>query len=188
VFDTTLRDPIGPDSIQLDVLKRLTTHLQGITPTAGYEFDMSESVFRGRLTFGDADPDPLISIVEHPTMDVATEGAAENSILREETWVLLVQGWLKNISNEYPTDDAYQLKAAAEHRLARCIEMNPATGDPMYPSEYFLGLRRGTITHMTIGPGMVSQSLRPESSARAFFYLPVGIGLVTNISKPFVGG
>jgi hypothetical protein len=28
-----------PDSIQLGLLKLLTTHLEGITPTNGYDFD-----------------------------------------------------------------------------------------------------------------------------------------------------
>jgi hypothetical protein len=175
------------DSWQLTILKALTQHLQGITPTNGYDFDMADKVFRGRLVYGDDDPLPLISIVEHLSADVSVDVAGENNIARHETWVLLIQGWVVHASDN-PTDDAYNLKAAVEHRLARLILMNPATGDPMYPSEYFLGLKSlRVITGMTIGPGVVSTAARPDgaTSARAFFYLPLGIGLATNISEPF---
>lgn len=172
-----------PDSRQLDILKRLTTHLRGITPANGYDFDLSTSVFRGRLIFGDSDPNPLVSIVEHLTADVAVSTAEENRVLREETWVLLVQGWiLYDVEN--PTDDAYQLKAAVEHRLGQCIKTNNQ-GDPAFPDSYLLGLRKG-ITGMAIGPGVVSVAIRQDASSRAFFYLPVGIGLAIDVSDPFL--
>lgn len=172
-----------PDSRQLDVLKRLTEHLRGITPENGFDFDLSESVFRGRLIFGDGDPNPLVSIVEHLTADVSVAVAEENRVLRHENWVLLVQGWIL-YDPENPTDDAYQLKAAVEQRLAECIKTDDQ-GRPAFPESYYLGLKTG-VTGMTIGPGVVSVAIRQDASSRAFFYLPVGIGWASDISDPFL--
>lgn len=171
------------DSWQLAILKAMTTHLQGITVINGYDFDMADSVFRGRLIYGDDDPSPMISIVEHLSADVTVGTAGENRIAREETWVLLVQGWLTH-KPDNPTDDAYNLKAAVEKRLSECIEQD-AQGNPKFPSVYMLGFHKKVITGMAIGPGVVSVALRAEASNKAFFYLPVGIGLATLISEPF---
>jgi hypothetical protein len=172
-----------PESRQLDILKRLTAHLQGITPANGYDFDLSQSVFRGRLIFGDDDPSPLVSIVEHLTADVNVSTTEENQVLRFETWVLLVQGWIL-YDVAHPTDDAYQLKASVEKRLGECIKQNDQ-GYPAFPDAYFLGYKKG-ITGMSIGPGVVSVAIRQEASSRAFFYLPLGIGLATDVSNPFL--
>lgn len=173
-----------PDSRQLDILKKLTVHIQGVTYDNGYDFDLSQSVFRGRMIYGDSDPLPMVSIVEHLSADVSVDVAGENNIMQQPLWVLLVQGWLAH-DPDNPTDIAYQLKASVEHRLARLIKMNPSNGDPLYPDEYLLGIV-DTITGIAIGPGVVSVSLRAEASARAFFYLPVGISLALDVSDPFV--
>jgi hypothetical protein len=160
------------DSIQLTILKAMTTHLQGIVPANGYDFDMSISVRRGRLLYGDTDPLPLISIVEHLQGDISTAVAGEEGIDRSETWVLLVQGWTENHPLN-PTDTAYALKAATEHRLARAIKRNNY-GDPEFPNEYYFGLASlKVITGLTIGPGIVSPP-RQGLSEKAFFYLPLG--------------
>lgn len=171
-------------SRQLDLLIRLTQHFEGIVPAAGYDFDLMEKVFRGRRMFGADDPDPVISIVEHLSADVTIDPVGTNSIERQETWVLLVQGWIR-ISGEHPTDDCYNLKAAVEHRLARTIQTN-GQGLPLYPAEYMLGLKRQGVSNITIGPGVVSAPIRPDASQRAFFYLPVGIGWASDVSDPFV--
>lgn len=173
-------------SRQLDLLVRMTTHFEGITPANGYDFDMPGKVFRGRLVFGADDPDPVISIVEHLSADITVDVAGENRISRAETWVLLVQGWMRIVS-EHPTDAVYNLKAAVEHRLARCIQTN-GRGEPLYPAEYMLGLGRKNVTGITIGPGVVSAPVRPDASMRSFFYLPVGIGWASDVSDPFAEG
>lgn len=173
-----------PTSRQLDVLQRLTAHFEAITPANGYDFDLTDKVFRGRLVFGSDDPDPVVSIVEHLSADITVDVAGETRADRSETWVLLVQGWVR-ITNEHPTDQCYNLKAAVEHRLARTIAVD-ARGEPKYPDEYFLGLNRKGITGITIGPGVVSAPVRPDSSQRAFFYLPVGVGWASNVGDPFV--
>lgn len=171
------------DSIQLDILKRLTAHLEGVTPANDYEFDLSSAVFRGKLLYGDESPDTMVSIVEHLQGDITTDQAGEEGIETTQTWVLLVQGWTRN-DPKNPTDGAYNLKAAVEHRLARLILRN-SKGDPAYPDEFYLGLwRAGNIMSLTIGPGIVSPP-REGISTKAFFYLPLGVGLALNISEPY---
>lgn len=171
------------DSIQLTILKAITTHLQGITTLNGYDFDLAAAVFRGRLLYGEESPDVFLSIVEHLQGDITTATAGENEVERTETWILLIQGIAKN-DVENPTDDLYNLKAAVEHRMARAI-LQDRRGNPAFPSEYFFGLKSmKVITGLTIGPGIVSPP-RQGISEKAFFYLPVGVGLATDISEPF---
>lgn len=175
---------LDADSIQLAILKAIVTHLQGITAANDYTFDLSDAVFRGRPLYGDDVPEEMLSVVELLQGDVTTDVAGEESIERSETWILLVQGITKNdIDN--PTDQTYLLKAAVEHRLARAIQRN-RYGDPEFPSEYYFGLASlKVITRITIGPGIVSPP-RQGVSNKAFFYLPLGIGLATDISNPYV--
>lgn len=175
---------LDTDSIQLAILRAIVTHLQGITATNDYVFDLSDSVFRGRPLYGDDVPEEMVSIVEHLQGDITTDVAGEEAIERTETWILLVQGITKNdILN--PTDQTYLLKAAVEHRLARAIKKN-RYGDPEFPTEFYFGLKSlGVIEKITIGPGIVSPP-RQGISDKAFFYLPLGIGLATDISNPYV--
>jgi len=173
-------------SRQLDFLVRLTAHLEGIVPANGYDFDLVDKVFRGRRVFGADDPDPLLSVVEHLSADVTLDTAGENRTSRSETWVLLVQGWAR-VLGEHPTDLLYNLKAATEHRLARCIQIG-GNGRPVYPGEYFLGLHKKNVTMLTIGPGVVSAPTSADSSMRSFFYLPLGVGWASDVCDPFVEG
>lgn len=168
------------DSKQLTILKALTAHLRGITPSAGYDFDMSTSVFRGRAMYGENDPVPMISIIESLDPDNSIDVANESRTVRSETWVLLVQGFIE-APTENPTDHAYNLKAAVEHRLAQIVAVDQF-GDGMYPDYHMLG---GLITDLSIGPGVVSGPRRELSSDLAFFYLPVGVGLAVDVANPF---
>lgn len=172
------------DSIQLAILKAITAHLEGITALNGYDFDLSAAVYRGRLLLGDEAADDLVVINEHLQGDITTDVAGEENIESTQTWVLLVQGKTKN-DPVNPTDRVYQLKASVEHRLARAIKRNHY-GNPEFPSEYYFGLKDlKAITGLTIGPGVVSPP-REGISERAFFYLPIGVGLALDISNPFV--
>lgn len=172
------------DSIQLGILKLLTTHIEGVTPANDYDFDLTGAVFRSRLLYGDDVPETMVSIVEHLQGDITTDVAGEENIESVQTWILLVQGIAKNeIAN--PLDNLYNLKASVEHRLARLI-LRDTKGNPTYPNEFWLGIRSWkVITGFTIGPGIVSPP-REGISSKAFFYMPIGVGLALNISEPFV--
>lgn len=167
------------DSKRLDVLKRLTTHLKGITPANGYtaaqwglDYDLSSSVFRGRAVFGEGDPIPLVSILESPRSDPGVF-AGDGNYQRKEDWSLLIQGWATDDADN-PTDPAYGLMDVVEHRLLRLIEVSDQTGDEVYRGEYLLNR---TVADIKVLPGVVRPPMEQVSS-KAFFYLPVRLTLV----------
>ena len=160
------------DSYRLQVLKALSAHLEAVSTS---EFNLAGCVFRGRAFFGDDSPETMISILEAPRPDVPTY-AGTNREASLEQWQLLLQGWTKDdIVN--PTDPAYGLMDAVEQRLGRIIATSPNTGSPLYPDEYMLG---NLIASFSFGPGVV----RPPTegpSGKAWFYLPVRVGLAYSV-------
>lgn len=163
------------DSYRLTVLKKLSAHLRKITPANGYEFDLSANVFRGRASYGEGDPVPLISILESPRSDMGSF-AGEDESERSEKWSLLIQGWAHD-DVDNPTDPAYALMDAVERQLFRLVKISNLTGDAVYPDEYMLERSIGGIS---ILPGVVRPPMEQVSS-KAFFYLPVRVTLVRNV-------
>ncbi len=169
-----------PDSRQLDVLKALTTHLEGMTIDGGYDYDLDGRVFRGRAMWGDEMPLPMVSILEAPRPDERPSVGGHENAFRAEDWVLLVQGWVEDdIDN--PTDPAYGLKANVEKRLSDIIAVRESNGLPLYPSVYRLG---GKIAAMSIGPGVVRPP-QDRVSSKAFFYIPVVVKIAVTPTSPF---
>lgn len=161
------------DTKQLTILKRLTSHLQGITADNGYDYDLSQSVFRGRTVFGPEDVLPYVSILESLRPDPRPEGAGTEKLNRLDDWELLVQGWADD-DREHPTDQLYQLKGAVEKRLAEI--QNPAS--PVYR------LGDSLIVGLRIGPGVVRPATPEPGGAEAFF-LPLLVRYNINLSDPY---
>lgn len=160
------------EPIKLRILKALTTHLEGITPVNGYHVNMTGAVKRGRNVFGASDPVPLISILEAPSPS-GTKDADE--VIYSESWRLLIQGWVDD-DVDNPTDPAYLLMDAVEHRLRRIISLDSMSGAPKYPEEYRLG---GLISGLTIPPGVVRPATEGVSS-KAFFYIQIAVNVVNS--------
>ncbi len=162
------------DSIRLMILKALTIQLQSITPANGYEHDLSAAIFRGRSLYGRDSPQTMISILESPRPD-NPDYAGENDSYSHETWQLLLQGWTYD-DQVNPTDPLYSLMADIEACLYRIISVRSATGTPLHPESYLLGKK---ISSLQFGPGVV----RPvsETSTKAFFYLPLRVGLAKEV-------
>jgi hypothetical protein len=104
------------ESYRLHVLKKLCDHLSGITPENGYDYDLSCSVYRGRMEFGDNDSVPLLSIIEATTPNPGQYVGFNAAQSRSLEWPLFIQGWLDN-DQDNPGDPAYGLMAAVEKRL-----------------------------------------------------------------------
>ena len=160
------------DHIKLQVLKVLTAHLEGITLANGYQHDLKGKVFRGRAVLGANEQVPILNILETPS---PLDGffADEQKTRRLDTLVLLVQGWAEDDARN-PTDPVYELMEDVE-RCLRQVTAEKSNGKPEFPAFHLLG---GRITSLSFGPGVV----RPPTeavSAKAFFYLPVQIGLAT---------
>lgn len=162
-----------PDPFRLRVLKALTAALEEITPANGYEFDLSGKVFRGRDTFGDRDPLPLVSILEaieeQPQLSSPQSGDRSTG-----PWELLVQGFVDD-DIENPTDPAHRLMAEVKKRL-----IQERTRERQYN---IFGLN-GTVTELRISHGVV----RPpdDISGKAYFWLRVTPVVVENLADPYV--
>lgn len=168
-----------PDSYRLRVLKALTAQLLKITPANGYDFDMTGKVHRGRILFGSESLDavPFLSILEAPKPAFGI-AAAEQKVKRSEAWLLFVQGWAQD-DKANPTDPAYALMAAVEECLGEVT--SEVNGQAQVPASYLLG---GLIGSMTYGPGLCHPP-QADLSSKAFFYLPVEVGLVYDVRKPY---
>lgn len=164
--------PSPRDTKQLVILKRLTTHLEGVTLTNGYDFDLTGKVFRGQSRFGQDQPLPFVSILESLRPDPRPREGGEERLRRIDIWELALQGWV-NENREFPTDDLYRLKGAVEMRMAEIAEgVSPA---------YRLG---GLIDRMRIGPGVV-RAATPQTGGAEAFYLPLQIHYVINLADPY---
>lgn len=165
---------------RLQMLKALTRHLEGITVSNGYNHDLKGAVFRGRSTYGANDPIPMLSILEGKGAEIGVF-ADENQTRRKDDLVLLLQGFVDD-DKKNPTDPAYALLADVESRLSNIIEMD-RNGKPVFPGVYRLN---GLITGLTIASAVVRP---PEDglSSKAFFYLPIRVGLAVDLTKPWHG-
>lgn len=178
-------------SKKLAILKRLTTHLQGITPDwidlptpmlgETCPFDMSRSVFRGRSVYGDETKLPFISLLEAPRQ-LEPLGAGVTRLVQDENWTLLVQGFVKE-NRDNPLDEAYSLLAWTQMRMARitATAKNGGRGG-LYPDEWRLGSLAVEISYQIpiVRPG------KDAVSDAAYFYMPISVGTVTELTMPFI--
>lgn len=160
------------DPTRLRVLKRLTGVLQEITPANDYRNDLSKCVFRGRVTFGEQDPLPMICILETP-LQPEQFGTPPDNPARHGQWDLTIQGFVDD-DFENPTDPAHYLVADVIRRLAVEKRRN---------IDFKLFDMGDVVTDIRIGVPVV----RPpdELSAKAYFWLPVTLTIAEDLDKPY---
>lgn len=169
------------DSKQLDILKALVRHLEGINPENDYDEDLRGRVFRNRMVFGeDVGVEPFLAINEAPRPN-PVDTAGSLGVSRKEDWDLLVQGWTREENDVDPADGVYQLKAMVEQHLTRLLA-STNSGMPTYPDEYLLG---GRVTIIRIGQGIVRQPDQ-AGTGRICFYLPITLTRTADLANPFV--
>lgn len=178
-------------SKKLYIMKKLTEHLQGITPDwtdlppamAGEvcPLDLSSSVYRGRLDFGDEVKNPFLVVLEAPRQ-LNPNGAGTGELVNNEDWTLLIQGFAEE-DRRNPSDPAYTMLAWVQMRLARITteKKNGGRGG-LYPSEWRLGGLIADIRYQIpiVRPG------KDTVSDTAYFYMPISVGNVTDLTMPFV--
>lgn len=170
------------DSRRLEVLKRLTAHLESeISVSNGYKHNLAGGVARGRMWFDTSDPLPMVSILESPNPDRFPNRAGEQDnthVSQRDNWTILVQGWSAD-DKQNPTDPSYELMADVKKALALLTHVSPDHGIPTHPN-YLLG---GLIADMQYEPGTV----RPpdEQSSKAFFWMRVILKFVENVNDPY---
>lgn len=164
------------DPFRLRVLKALTTTIQGVTPANGYQFDLSTSVFRGRMHFGSGDPLPMVSILEVPLQESPRQSPPRGRVVEIE-WDLWLQGFIEDdLTN--PSDPAHYLMAEVRKVLQseRQRKSNREDSD-------ILGMGL-SIVDLWMGAGIVRP---PEEhvSEKANFWLPLTVQMVENVVDPY---
>src|ERR1044072_8057709 len=167
---------MATDPVRLRILKAMTEALKEISIANGYATDIEEQVFRGRVIFGENDPEQLLSILEVPIPLDQTPPPVDSEF-SSGGWELMVQGFvLDDVDN--PTDPAHVLMADVKKRLAK--EKRKALA--MEPENCIFGLGN-FVTGLRIGSGVV----RPpdEISAKAYFWLTVTLDTVEDLTDPY---
>jgi hypothetical protein len=171
------------DPFRLRVQKTLADVLRTITPDDGYAYDLSQSVFRGRLYFGDGDPIPMISILE-PPVPFDAQPAPPNATTSQTDWNLLVQGFADD-DRENPTDPAHLLMAEVKRRLA--VEQKRQLALPRRGANPF-GLndpdKRNRVESFKIGGGVVRPP-EQQVSNKAYFWLTLTLKITEDNADPF---
>lgn len=161
------------DHPKLAALKKLTTLLEGITIADGYHVDLAGKVFRGRMLFGDDDPETMVSFIEQPVQDYGELVGANQA--RTYEFGVILQGFTTDDPLN-PSDVMYDMSQDIEKRFAMISEQ-AKNGAPVYPGIYLLD---NTINSFKFSPGIV----RPPDgnvSKRALLYMPIRIGLATRV-------
>lgn len=180
-------------SKKLLTLKRLTRHLEGINPNNTwtdengvehpFDMDLTAKVYRGRTVFGDEVEPPFIAILEAPRQ-INPNGGGDSGLKQDENWTLLIQGFAPD-DPYHPSDPAYKLLAYVQSRMAMLtMEKQSGGRGGLYPDVYRLGGVTGKITYQIpiVRPG------KDDVSDTAYFYMPVSIETVTDLSRPLVTG
>ena len=156
-----------PDPFRLQVLKAITDTIKTVTPANGYEHDLSQAVFRGRVIFGAGDPLPMVSILEAPLQPDSYDTPEDSRDVWGELQ-LLVQGFVVD-DLENPTDPAHKLMFEVKKALAATKERSNI-------------LELGTkVTKLNIGQG-VCRPADGQVSDKTYFWLPVSVTFVEDLT------
>lgn len=166
-------DPFPRAPKQLRIMRKLSALLEA---TSGFD---GVKCWRGKSVLSAKDTEDTLSLLEAPRPIVGTP-AAEQGVKRDETWTLLLQGWPKD-DHEEPSAPAYWMKAACEQQLSLVIAELP-NGVQRRDGVYMLD---GDISSLTIGQGVVRPAGEEGASRLAMFYIPLIIGLQTDVRNPF---
>lgn len=160
------------EPFRLRVLKALTAALGEISVANGYNYDLAGKVFRGRDTFGNSDPLPMVSILES-ILEKDQVMSPPTGIHVTGPWELLIQGWTVD-DEDNPTDPGQILLADVKKRLVQ--ERSRARGYEI------LGMQ-GKITDIKFSTGVVRPA--DEVSSKAYFWLKLELVMVENLADPY---
>lgn len=167
------------DPKRLVLLKAICAHLEAtVRRSRGYNFDLDGRVFRGRAVFGDDEPLPMVSVVDHPNPKPETNPDKSTGSVQVEDYPLLVHGWVAD-DRVNPTDPAHLLMADVKKALAMLM-------DPRAPVTHRLPVPSapgGLMIASRISGGVV----RPPDtlSCRAYFFLPYTVTFKESLADPF---
>lgn len=164
------------ESERLAVVKWLTDYLETEVNGAGdYSHDLADSVFRGRLRFGEDDPLPRVSILEGLNPDRLPDAAGNGHTVQTDQWILLIQGQVKDDAAN-PTDPAHALLADVKAALGKLRRQ-------MIDESNFEDTPWKAVANLGIEPGTV----RPpdDVSDKAFFWMRIVLKIVEEVDDPY---
>lgn len=161
------------DSKRLQILKLLTAQLKTVTVANGYQFDLSQSVFRGRSGFGEETPKPCVGIFELRPEDAVR---ADETVQKDD-WFIALQGYVE-ADDEHPTDPAHNLMADVKKALG--VIMRPDSPVNRNPNHMF----GGAIADMQADGGVV---FPPSGEAQDIttFLLKLTLSVVDDQEDPY---
>lgn len=155
------------DSKRLQILKALTSHLEGVT---GY--DISGKVWRGRNRPADESYSPFIILFEMPPED---EDRADTSVSKMP-WMIGIQGYIEP-DDRHLTDPAHNFMAAVKERLGALLDDGGAN---MPPPEFMLN---GLVEDIEVDGGMVFSP--DETTNMCFFAMKLTLTITEDLANPW---
>jgi hypothetical protein len=160
---------------RLEVLLRLSALLATINTSSGYLTTIpASSILRGRAVYGDADPLPMLTILEPPIpvdLDIMPNGAEASSGF----WQLMIQGFVED-DHKNPTDPAHKYVADVRAVLAKHKTSHQSVG------KLGFGSAANTVEDIFIGDPKVRPS--DDISSKAYFWMPISLKVVENLANP----
>lgn len=168
------------DSYILQVEKAITKHLQD--NVAG-GFDVSQSVFRGRDRISKGEPVPMISILQASDIDDTSNSVGDGDVIRSDSKMYLIQGFCAKGDIANPTDLIHGLLAECKKVLNSINDMD----SPFYLLKSYnsVNIGKGLVGGIEISSGLVRPPDQEISSTNAFFWLPVRLQLLEDLSNPY---
>lgn len=159
------------DSRRLRILKALTTQLETVATTAGYEYDLAGKVFRGRVSYGEETVKPWVGIFELRPEEVIRAGETVN----KDEWYVGVQGEV-DAHAIHPTDPAHNLMADVKKAIGQVLKDSPTNRNP----NYMFG---GLVTDIRMDGGMTF--VPKENPAVAAFALRLTLVTAEDLENPY---
>jgi hypothetical protein len=103
---------------------------------------------------------------------------------RHDRWTLLINGACPE-DRVNPTDPTYGLLQDVEKQLERIVKRSRGTGVEKYPTDYMLGRNsdgQHMLTSFEFQSGIVVRTSQDNPSSRAYFYIPVQVGIAKVVS------
>lgn len=117
------------DSKRLRVLKALTSQLETITVSNGYDHDLLGKVARGRVNYGRETVPPYVAIFEVRPEDMPIYAG---DAVQKDNWIIGIEGTVAS-GNNHPTDPSHNLLADIKKSLGAIMSPGePGERNPNY--------------------------------------------------------
>lgn len=159
------------DSKRLRILKAITTQLETVATTAGYQHNLLGKVFRGRADYGAETPLPWVGIFELRPEEVTRAGESFN----KDRWYIGIQGAIA-AAEDHPTDSVHNLMADVKKAIGGVLKDLPHQPNPSYMFGNLVG-------DLELDGGLTFTP--KENPDIAVFALRLTVTLTENLENPY---